>query len=358
MQDKTSNAIDPLVSINIVTFNAKRYIEKCLESIANQTYKTLEVGILDNNSEDNTRELIAEALKTFSLKAKTYKLKTNMGFAKGQNILIQKSRGEYILMLNQDAWIDENYVKNALDVFQKNDKIAALQPKIYRYTAEKESVVKSEGKPIIDATGLIMLKNRRIIARGQGQKDEGQFDKEESIFGVDGAAPIFRRMALEDTKLSKNSKLKTENSEYLDEDFFMYKEDVDISWRLRLYGWEIHYSPKVIAYHERGSGDSAATNYVSILKERKHIGTLAKSLSWHNQRLMQVKNELLPLYIIHFPRIIVKEIASLIYILLFERYALQSIKAFFFLAPKAWRKRREIMAKRKAGYREMKQWFQ
>lgn len=262
-------------------------------------------------------------------------------------------------MLNQDGWLDKDYVKNALDVFKKDDKIAALQPKIYRYDFEKGEVVKKDGKPIIDATGLVMFKNRRIIARGQGQKDEGQFDQQEQVFGVDGAAPIFRQKALEDIKLPIPSTLNLKPSfEYFDEDFFMYKEDVDLSWRLRLYGWEILYSPKLIAYHERGSGESAATDYLSILRERKHIGKLAKSLSWRNQRLMQIKNEIPSLYIRHLPYIFFKEIASLTYILLFERYALQSMKEFFVLIPNAWQKRKEIMAHKKAGHRKMAKWFQ
>lgn len=345
---------NPLTSINIVTFNGERYIRKCLESVANQVYKDIEVNILDNNSQDNTIEII----KNFKLQTTHYSLQTNIGFAKAHNILIEKSGGEYILMLNQDAWLDKDYIKNALEIFKKYGKIAGIQPKIYRYNFEEDKIVMRNGKPIIDTTGLLVLKNRRIIARGQGEEDNGQFNKEEEIFGADGAAPIFLKKALEDVKIPNPYTLNPKPSyEYFDEDFFMYKEDVDLSWRLRLYGWKILYNSALIAYHSRGSGESAAVNYLDIIKERRHISALAKSLSWRNQRLMQVKNEFAVSYIRDFPFIFVKEIASLFYILLFERFALSLIKDFFYLLPRAMKKRRVIMAHRKTNHNELHIWF-
>ncbi|MBI3335417.1 MAG: glycosyltransferase family 2 protein [Candidatus Portnoybacteria bacterium] len=393
-----------MISINIITFNGERYIKKCLESVAHQTYKNIEVNILDNNSQDNTVKVLEKTLKSLKLKAISYfersekqssirriglyKLKANLGFAKGHNMLIEKSRGEYILMLNQDAWLDKWYIANALDIFKKDDKIAALQPKIYRYDFEKNAIVKKESKPIIDATGLVVLKNRRVIAQGQGQPDEGQFENPPSsaswrttegvrfskdsalprqenlteVFGADGAAPIFRRTALDDIKIPifHHTKYKIPNTkyEYFDQDFFMYKEDVDLSWRLRLYGWKILYSPGLIAYHERGSGESAATNYLDIIKERRHVSQCAKALSWRNQRLMQVKNELPGIYFRHFPCIFAKELASFFYILFFEHFALRSIKEFFILLPACMKKREIIMAHRKVSAREMRKWFQ
>jgi len=363
-----------LVSINIVSFNGARYLKKCLESVRNQTYKNIEVNILDNDSQDDTLAIIKEVSKKINLPTTHYKLQTNVGFAKGHNILITKSSGAYMVMLNQDAWLDKNYVAIALEIFNRDATIAALQPKIYRYNFQTQSVVTKEGKRVLDTTGLVMLKNRRVIARGQGQVDEGQFEKEEEVFGADGAAPIFRRAALEDIKLpipyserSEKQGSATAGSytlypipscEYFDEDFFMYKEDVDLSWRLRLYGWKIFYTPSLIAYHERGSGESASTNYLDIIQERKHISRLAKSLSWRNQRLMQVKNEMFWAYVRNLPQILIKEIASFFYILFFEPYALSSIKEFFALLPRALKKRFLIMAHRKITARQFSQWLQ
>lgn len=345
----------PLVSINIVAFNAHSYLKKALTSALAQSYRHIEVYVLDNNSSDDTLAL-AKSFTDKRLHIVTSKM--NTGFAKGHNILIDESKGEYVLLLNQDAWLKDDYVKKALEIFEKDDKIAAIQPKLFRYDFAHHSVVERNGGYVLDTTGLLMLKNRRIIARGQGMPDEGQFDKQEEVFGADGAVPMYRRQALDDVKLALNSKERDSSFEYFDEDFFMYKEDVDLSWRLRLAGWKIIYDPGVIAYHQRGSGESASTSYRDIVRERKNISALAKSLSWRNQRLMQVKNELPALYLRHLPFIAAKEIASFAYILLFERYALRSMKDFFALLPNALRKRRSIKARRIASASDMKPWFQ
>lgn len=340
----------PLVSINIVTFNAHIYLKKALESALGQTYSPIDIHLLDNNSSDDT-VTIARSFKDERLHI--HLRKENTGFAKGHNILIKKSRGEFVVLLNQDAWLDPAFVARGVEIFKKNDKLGALQPKIFRYRFDENSIVTKEGKPVIDATGLVMLKNRRIIARGQGQTDTGQFDSAQEIFGADGAVPMYRRASLEDIALTLDM-----HTEYFDEDFFMYKEDVDLSWRLRLYGWKIVYSPALLAYHARGSGESASTNYLDILKERRNISALAKSLSWRNQRLMQLKNEFSALYVRHSVHILLKEISSFAYILLFERYALRAVKDFFRLAPRAYQKRRIIMAQRRVDAAHVSKWFQ
>ena len=117
-----------LVSINIVTFNAKPYIQKALASIKAQTYPHIEVNILDNNSHDGTPDIIENVSKKLGLPITSYPLHENTGFAKGHNILIKKSRGKFILLLNQDAWLAPDYVVNALELFAKDGKIGVIQP--------------------------------------------------------------------------------------------------------------------------------------------------------------------------------------------------------------------------------------
>lgn len=379
----------PLVSIDLLMFKEeKEALKKAIESVINQTYRPIELNVLDNNPGEKGRGTLLKELKEI-LKGATPPLffqysasQRNTGFAGGHNILIRQSKGAYICMLNSDAWLDNHFVANALEIFAEDEKIGAVQSKMFRYDFKKDRVVTKDDKALIDATGLLMLKNRRVIARGQGEKDEGQYDYPPShkatadfrfsndsasphqenlkeIFGADGAAPVYLREALEDVKLSKHSTLNAERSfEYLDESFFAYKEDVDLAWRLRLYGWKTIYSPNLVSFHARGSGESAARSYLAIIKERRAIKSLAKELSWRNQRLMQVKNELCLLFLLHFPRIFLKEIASFFYILFFERYALRSMRDFFRLLPQAIAKRRIIMAHKRVGCKEMARWFE
>jgi len=241
-------------------------------------------------------------------------------------------------------------LKKAVLAFGQDEKIGSLQGKLLRLKIDDEKLTKTD---IIDNAGLIIFKNRRVIARGQGQADRGQFDGQKEIFGVDGAAPIYRRAALQTIKICLDGQC-----EYLDEDFYMYKEDVDLAWRLRLAGWQAYYEPRAMAWHARTAGDSAAVNYFGMIKERLKINKFAKYLSFKNQRLMQIKNEQPVLLFEHLLWFLPKEIASWIYVILFERYTWKAIRDLFRQAPRAWQKREVIMVQKKVSAKEMEKWFE
>lgn len=325
----------PLVSINLVAYNAQAYLEACLASVSRQTYDNIELLIIDNFSLDETAKLIRKA-KEKSPSIQVIFNHKNLGFSQAHNMGIEKTKGALICCLNQDIILDKDFIKQAVEVFEK-EQVAAVQGKLLRLR-----------KKVIDTTGLVMLKNRRIIARGQGQIDKGQYERKEEVFGADGAAPVYRRQALEDVKI---------NNEYYDQDFFMYKEDVDLAWRLRLFGWQTIYQPKAIAWHDRTSGDSAAINYFGIIKERLKINQFAKYLSFKNQRLMQIKNEQGWLLLRHLLWFLPKEIGAWIYVILFERYTWRAIRDLFRQAPFAFKKRKIIMARKKASLSQMARWF-
>ena len=321
---------NPLVSIDILTYNGENLIEQCLKSVLEQTYENLEILVIDNASTDKTvgkiRNSQPKAGPSRAEKIKIIENKENLGFAAGHNLGIKKSKGDYVLCLNQDVILDKDFVKYAIEAIRKDDKIGAVQGKLYKYDK------------ILDTTGLMALKNRRFINRGQGEEDLGQYRAGE-IFGVDGAAPIYRRDALEDTKI---------NNEYFDEDFFCYKEDIDLAWRMRLYGWKAVYEPRAFAYHLRGAGDSTARKPMAIIGQRKKISKLAKFYSFKNQRLMQVKNEVPSLFFRDFFSILIKELGAWFYVLFFEHYTWKAIRELFKQIPNAWKKRKIIMSNKKA----------
>jgi len=325
-----------LVSINILTYNGQDLIEPCLNSVLKQTYKNFEVLVIDNASDDET----LKRAKNFPVK--TIENKKNLGFSAGHNIGIKKSRGGYVLCLNQDIVLDKDFIKHAVEAMKKDDKIGSVQCKLLRI----RDINRPKSKTI-DHTGLVILKNRRVIARGQGEKDKGQY-KAGEIFGVDGAAPLYRRKALEDIKI---------DDEYFDEDFFAYKEDVDLAWRLRLYEWKAVYQPKAVAYHLRTAGERVVQNYISVAKERRKLSRFAKFYSFKNDRLMRIKNELPGLFLRDIFYIIIKEIGAWAYVLIFEQYTWKAIKSLIKQIPKAWRKRETIMTRRRVGSKEMKRWF-
>lgn len=338
------------VAVNLLLFQPGIYLESCLNSILAQSYRNFELLIIDNNSQDETVERTKELMEKggTDIKWRLLENNENLGYAKGHNLGIKESGGELVVLVNQDVVLDENFLKQAVEPFS-NLKIGSVQEKLLRLKVVNEELIKTD---IIDTTGLVILKNRRIIARGQGIQDIGQFNQLEEVFGTDGALPIYRRTALEDIKIQTG-----QQSEYFDEDFFMYKEDVDLAWRLRLYGWQTIYQPKALAWHARTAGDSAKTGYIGIIKERLKISQFGKYHAFKNQRLMQIKDEQFGLLLCHTPWFVAKEVGAWLYVLVFEHYTWKSIKELFRLAPRAWQKRKIIMAKKKISNDEMKRWF-
>ena len=357
----------------------------------------MEIIITDNNSTDGTREEIEGRIAEWEEKRKEIPLalldkggnikyiknSENAGFGRPHNEAMRIMKGEFILLLNSDAILTSDYIENAIKPFQ-DEKVGAVQGKLLRYDFDKNELCKNKENPelnIIDTTGLMMLKNRRIVCIGQGEADEGQFEKETEVFGADGAVPIYRKEALEDVKLPiiksltptlsqkerESNKKETKklqatsyklNYEYFDENFFMYKEDVDLAWRLRLYGWKTIYTPQAVAYHGRGSGDSMAKNYLDIIKERRKINKRAKFLSFKHQRLMQIKNDFPSLlFTKHLPRFIIKEVGAWAYMMIFERFTLRILKDLYYDIPVFLKKRKMVMKRKRVGVREMERWF-
>jgi len=345
------------VNINILTFNGEKYLKLCLDSALSQDYSNFNILIIDNASTDKTVQIIKDYLDKYSEKILFIQNKKNIGFASGHNQGIHLDDGKYVMLLNQDAVLTPSFLSDAIKILEKDEKIAALQPKVLKYDFKKK-----KEKNIFDTTGLVILKNRRIINRGQGQKDDGQFHKQEEVFGVDGAVPVYRRDALNDVKLptfiqkpeAESQQLK---DEFFDSSFFAYKEDVDLAWRLRLYGWKAIYAPKVLAYHERGAGESASKKASEIIKERNNISLFAKTISFKNQRLMQIKNETTGLYLKHLPQIFWKDIRAWAYIILIEPKILKIIPKMIAQIPKAMKQRKIVQKDKKIKEKELKRWF-
>ena len=139
---------------------------------------------------------------------------------------------------------------------------------------------------MIDTAGHAMGRDRGSIDRGENELDMGKYELEEQVFGVSAAALVARRDALESVRVA---------GEYLDESFFMYKEDVDLSWRFRLAGWECWYVPSAVAYHARTSRaprlESGNSPFRSFHENEKRKPRHVRTNSMKNQWLMLVKNE-------------------------------------------------------------------
>lgn len=380
--------MQPLVSIIIIGYNSKKFLKTCFDAILAQTYRDLELIFIDNNSSDDsvewTRQVYASHITEGSEKRITViKNINNIGYTGAANQGIRISKGEYVVITNPDIIYTSEYFEKAIAHMEDDEKIAALTGKIIKYDFEKENESGSHGAPgqqtcpsgatnLIDTVGLAIFRSRRVIDDGQGLPDDGRFDTDANngghqVFGISGACPIYRRTALDDVKLTVDALDGGKEPEYLDGNFFMYKEDVDLSWRFTLLGWKCWYDPRAVAYHGRGTGVKKRFTVGQMVKERDGLSPFQKTYSYRNHRLMQLKNELWGNFWHDFFYIAAREIGSLIYVTFREPYIWKSIWQMIKLIPSTLRKRRQIMARvedhwrhrggMSAAAKEMQQWF-
>ena len=316
-----------LVSISIVNWNGGEDIKKCLESLRRQSYKNIEVIVVDNHSTDGSLEF----LKSDSHSIKLIENKDNMGFSKAHNQAIKIYKGEYILILNFDIIFSSNFVEEMLKAANLFNDIGMVSGKLYKKFEYNIS-------DILDTTGITM-NNMYPSDRGENTLDSGQFAKHEFVFGASGAAPLYKRKMLEDVKVG---------DEYFDEDFFIYVEDVDLAWRAQLYGWRGIYTPEAIAYHERGA----------TRRDDERIRKGYYTIGYRNRYLAIFKNSLISNILKHLPKILIRE--TWFYLSHLYQKNFYVLKVPFLslkLLPIMVKKRREVQNKRKVSKAYMEKFF-
>lgn len=323
----------PRVTISLVTFDGEAWLSGCLASIAAQEVGDYEVLVHDNASRDGSLGLL-RAWAADEPRAQVIESPRNLGYAAAHNRAIRAARGQFVLLLNQDVELDAGFLGAVLSAFERHPDAGSVQARLRQLGGPGQRLSR------LDSTGLLMGRDRRAVSRAQGLEDGPGHQRPGRVWGVDGPAPVYRRRALEDARLPRGGG----TWEVLDEDFFLYKEDVDLAWRLRLLGWSARYEPRALAWHARGTGGTGATSLLDIARTNRTIRYEAKALSWRNQRLMQVKNESLGGYLRDLPWIARRELLSLAFIMLFDPRRLSAAVLFFRAAPAALRKRRFLQA--------------
>lgn len=231
----------PNISIVIVNWNGKRWLKKCIDSLLNQTYSFFEVIFVDNASFDGSVEFLESNYRDSRIKI--IKSKENLGFAGGNNLGIKNARGEYLLLLNNDTWVDENFLSRLISNFIDN-KCDVISPRIGDYYSKKTK----------NYATLIDFFGHSTLIFGQDSiniKD----------FYLNGVCLLFKKDFYFETL-------------GLDNDFFMYFEEIDWFWRLQLLNKKIHQDRQVIVYHF-GSGSTGK-------------GVRYKNFLWRNQNTLQM----------------------------------------------------------------------
>lgn len=338
----------PEIAINLVRYNQKlEDISECLAAALLQDYPYFTVTLTENGSKDSIEQGI-KALFAENPKFRFVDNQTNLGFAGAHNKFFAESSAEFVMPLNPDAIMQPGFLTELVKAFE-DSKIAAATGKMLKPLALED------GSHILDGTGIIVSRTRRARERGQLQVDKGQYDASTDVFGVSGTAPLYRKSALDKVKII----LDNGTPEYFDEDFFMYWEDFDLSWRLRLAGYLCVYVPEAHVLHQRVGGQSkyGYRRPLEFAKHHKQFPTRIVRYNWRNHLFAIIKNDFGSTFWRDFPLIVAREIAMFGYICIFEPRTLGAVPSFFKLLPRILRKRKIIQSSKKVNSKIASKWF-
>jgi glucose-1-phosphate thymidylyltransferase len=266
-------------------YKTSKYLPYLLPSIRKQSYQNISVVFVDNNKDKNNDNV--KYIKAHYPEAKIIHAGENLGFAKANNILVEEARklkADYFLTSNPDMVFEPNAVTELVYAVMKTPQIASATCKVKRWDFNRCSDDNLGKTNFIDTVGIGVTREHRFIDRGQGDIDHGQYDSEEEIFGTSGAVAIYRMSALDDVAFIREDGTK----EYFDELMFMYKEDVDLAYRLQWAGYKSIYTPKSTIYHDR-SIESKGQGVVATIKSRRGRNKKYKEWSWLNHHIILQK---------------------------------------------------------------------
>jgi GT2 family glycosyltransferase len=246
------------VSVVIINYNGRKYLEQFLPSILASTYSDMELIVADNASTDDSLEF----LHSFYPAIRIIRLKRNYGYAGGYNEALKEVHSKYYILLNSDVEVSPGWIEPVIALMDSDQTIGACQPKILSYH-------KKEYFEYAGASGGWMDNLGYPFARGRifdiCEVDEGQYNDVQKIFWASGAALFVRAELFHQAK-------------GLDTYFFAHMEEIDFCWRLQLLGFSIYVCPASVVYHIGGGTLPKGNERKVFLNFRNNMIMLAKNL--------------------------------------------------------------------------------
>ncbi len=307
----------------IVNWNGIDHIARCLDAVLGQTLPPAEVVVVDNGSTDGSPQLVSSRYPQVALVERP----TNEGFCKGYNRAIRHTRFPYVLILNNDVFLDRDFLCQAVTAIDRSPDIGSIAARI----------LKAGSGEIADVGHYLQRRLRVVSSRNTTEP--------EFVFAGSGSALLCRRQMLEDVRLF---------GEVFDETFYMYWEDVDLAWRAQLRGWRCLYAPDVIAHHLESASQEGRIRVLDKSGDiQRHI--------WKNRYLILTKDASPRVLGTLLPSLLLAEILSWPYILfripsrlpVFIQAHLDAIRLF----RNAVGKRRAIQRSRRTPCREIVKFF-
>lgn len=218
------------VSIIIPHWNGIETISECLESLSHTNFDSFEIIVSDNASTDGSQKWIKDNYP----KVRLLENDQNYGYAGGCNKGAEIANGKFLLFLNNDTVQDPDWLGHLIRCIEKNDEIAAVQPKILNYYDKNIFDYAGGSGGHMDMFCYPFARGRLFLEQ---EKDKGQYDTAEQCFWASGTSILVRK------------NLFTEAGEF-DKVFFAHMEEIDLCWRLQAMGYQIWVEPSSIIFHK------------------------------------------------------------------------------------------------------------
>ena len=241
----------PLVSIIILNYNGADFLAECIESVQRTHYTPLEIIVVDNNSTDQSMEVL-EKYPSIRVHRNT----RNYGYAEGNNIGVSLSSGKYVVILNNDVTVEPSWLDVPVQKFEQNSRLGLICCRQLRY----------DRQDTIDGLYHIIQPDLTFFPFGQNRKltEDPRFTKPGYVIGTNGASAIIRR----ETFLSLGG---------FDSRFFAYQEETDLNIRAFLAGWRCYYVPEAVVYHKGSMSFNKNKPMVYYYRERNRMWLLYKN---------------------------------------------------------------------------------
>jgi len=234
----------PLASIIVVNYNGYRYLERCLDALLRQTYGDMEIIFVDNCSNDGSVAFVKANYPSVSIIVND----ENLGFAPANNVGIRAAHGELIATLNNDTEAEPDWLEKLAEGMLADHGVGMCASKMLRM----------DDPTIIDSTGICISRSGACWDRGMFEKDAGQYEAADEVFGPCAGAALYRKAMLDEAGL-------------FDDGFVAYMEDTDLAFRGRLAGWKCRYVPKAVVRHVHGGTAGYVSDYTVYYGNRNIV---------------------------------------------------------------------------------------
>ena len=315
--------------IVLVTWNSARWLPASLPS-----FSALEgharVIVVDNDSEDESVAIVRSLLPDATLLVNEW----NEGFAAAANRGIAKTTADFVLVVNPDLRLAPDYGVRLIDRLEaRGEEWGAATGRLHGAAGDA-----IEPTGVIDSDGIEFTRSGRHFDIRQGVPAAQADTRDEEVFGVSGAAAMYRRTFIDD--------LSTCGS-FFDERFFAYREDADVAWRGRIFGWRAVCDPAAEGWHVRRVTPAA----------RARLPHAINMHSVKNRFLLRINNQGMRLALLHLPFQLARDLVVLGAVIARERTSLPGLRWLWNNRRQAWERRTCIQSKRRVGDRDIAPWF-